>query len=63
MQKVQEQEVYTSPFNEVDSIDQTKAINILIQAAGAAQASGGLSLKDAVLVTAAIEFFTLPKEN
>ena len=62
MQEQQENQ-YTSPFNEVAEMDQTKAINILIQAAGAAQASGGLSLKDAVLVTAAIEFFTLPKEQ
>ena len=61
MQEQQENQ-YTSPFNEVAEMDQTKAINILIQAAGAAQASGGLSLKDAVLVTAAIEFFTLPKQ-
>jgi hypothetical protein len=61
MQEQQENQ-YASPFNEVAEMDQTKAINILIQAAGAAQASGGLSLKDAVLVTAAIEFFTLPKE-
>lgn len=61
MQEQQENQ-YTSPFNEAAEMDQTKAINILIQAAGAAQASGGLSLKDAVLVTAAIEFFTLPKQ-
>jgi hypothetical protein len=59
----EQQEQYVSPFGEAADMDQTKAINILIQAAGAAQASGGLSLKDAVLVTAAIEFFTLPKEN
>lgn len=59
----EQQEQYVSPFEEAANMDQTKAINILIQAAGAAQASGGLSLKDAVLVTAAVEFFTLPKEN
>ena len=45
----EQQEQYVSPFGEAANMDQTKAINILIQAAGAAQASGGLSLKDAVL--------------
>jgi hypothetical protein len=41
-------------FEEIQGMDQNGAINVLIQAAGQAQASGALSVRDSVMVAAAI---------
>lgn len=57
-----EQQEQVSPFQEVGNMNQTMAINILIQAANAAQGAGALSVRDAVLVAGAAEFLTQPAE-
>ena len=41
-------------FEEIQGMDQTGAVNVLIQAAGQAQASGALSVRDSVMVAQAI---------
>jgi len=45
-----------SPFVEVQDLDFKKALNIMIQAANAAQRAGALAVRDAVLVAAAAEY-------
>lgn len=47
-----------SPFDEIRDMDRKKAINILIQAAELAQKSGALTIRDSILLGAAIEFIT-----
>ena len=49
-----------SPFEEVKSMTEVQALNILIQAANAAQGAGVLSVRDSVFVAAAAELFTQP---
>ena len=49
-----------SPFEEVKSMTETQALNILIQAANAAQGAGVLSVRDSVFVAAAAELLTKP---
>jgi len=63
MQKVKDTEVeqpQTSPFEEVKTMTDTQALNILIQAANAAQGAGALSVRDSVFVAAAAELLTKP---
>ena len=52
-----------SPFEEVKSMTEVQALNILIQAANAAQGAGVLSVRDSVFVTAAAELLTKPFEQ
>jgi hypothetical protein len=49
-----------SPFEEVKSMTEVQALNILIQAANAAQGAGVLSVRDSVFVAAAAELLTQP---
>ncbi len=49
-----------SPFEEVKSMTETQALNILIQSANAAQGAGVLSVRDSVFVAAAAELLTKP---
>ncbi len=53
-------ETMVSPFEEVKTMNQLMAVNILIQAANAAQGAGALSVRDSVFVAAAAEYLTLP---
>lgn len=56
-----------SPFVEIKDLDFKKSINIMIQAANAAQRAGALAVRDSVLVAAAaeylIEFGKQPAQN
>lgn len=45
-----------SPFVEIKDLDFKKSINIMIQAANAAQRAGALAVRDSVLVAAAVEY-------
>lgn len=64
MQQEEQTKEIVSPFEEVKSMNQISATNILIQAANAAQGAGALSVRDSVLVAAAAEFLTkIVKEN
>jgi len=59
--KQQEQELkeaVVSPFEEIKAMDANKALNILFQASTAAQKAGVLSVRDSVLLAAAIEHFS-----
>jgi|TARA_B100000768_G_scaffold178849_1_gene195361 hypothetical protein len=47
-----------SPFEEVKQMNPVMAVNVLIQAANAAQGAGALSVRDSVLVASAAEFLT-----
>jgi|Laugrespbdmm15sd_2_1035082.scaffolds.fasta_scaffold17750_3 hypothetical protein len=49
-----------SPFEEVKTMTDVQALNILIQAANAAQGAGVLSVRDSVFVAAAAELLTKP---
>jgi hypothetical protein len=49
-----------SPFEEVKTMTEVQALNILIQAANAAQGAGVLSVRDSVFVAAAAELLTKP---
>lgn len=62
MSQEQQEQVLTSPFDEVKEMDTTKALNILFQAATAAQKAGALSVRDSVLLAAAIQHFSEPGE-
>lgn len=42
-------------FNEIEGMDQSTAISVLIQAAEMAQKSGALSMRDAVVLAKAID--------
>jgi hypothetical protein len=57
-QATQQEEQVQSPFTEIQDMDLSRAINILIQAANAAQRAGALGLRDSVLVASAAEFMT-----
>jgi len=46
---------FKSPFEEIKEMNDVKAVNILIQAANAAQKAGALSINDSVLVAKAAE--------
>ena len=48
-------EQLTPVFEEANNIDETSALNVLIQAATLAQQSGRLSVRDSVLLAKAIE--------
>jgi len=50
----QEAPQVTPVFEEVQNIDADSAVNILIQAAMAAQQTGALSVRDSVLLASAI---------
>jgi len=52
-----------SPFEEVKSMTEVQALNILIQAANAAQGAGVLSVRDSVFVAAAAELLTKPYDK
>ena len=52
-----------SPFEEVKSMTEVQALNVLIQAANAAQGAGVLSVRDSVFVAAAAELLTKPYEQ
>ena len=47
-----------SPFEAVKDMNPVMAVNVLIQAANAAQGAGALSVHDSVLVASAAEFLT-----
>jgi hypothetical protein len=53
-----QQENVQSPFVEIQDMDLDRSINIMIQAANAAQRAGALGLRDSVLVASAAEFLT-----
>ena len=53
-----EAQALSSPFEEVKNMNQVMAVNVLIQAANAAQGAGALSVRDSVLVASAAEFLT-----
>lgn len=48
----------TSVFKDIGLMDKNASINVLIQAANAAQMSGALTLRDSIMVGAAIEVLT-----
>jgi len=50
----QEQADFNPIFNEINGITPEGAVNVLIQAAGQAQAAGALTVRDSVMVAAAI---------
>lgn len=47
-----------SPFEEIKDMNLVKATNILLSAANAAQRSGALNVRDAVLVASAGEYLS-----
>jgi thioester reductase-like protein len=49
------QEQLTPVFEEANNIDETSAMNVLIQAANLAQSTGRLSVRDSVLLAKAID--------
>lgn len=55
-----QEKLMISPFEEVKSMTEVQALNILIQAANAAQGAGVLSVRDSVFVAAAAELLTQP---
>ena len=50
-----ETEAQAPVFEEINQVDETSAVNVLIQAAQLAQGSGRLSVRDSVLLAKAIE--------
>ena len=48
-------ETVTPVFEEAENMDETQAINVLIQAATLAQQTGKLSVRDSVLLAKAID--------
>jgi len=50
-----EQEQASPVFDEIETIDENGAINVLIQAAQLAQGTGRLSVRDSVLLAKAID--------
>lgn len=51
----QTKETTTPIFEEINQVDETSAVNVLIQAAQLAQRSGDLTVRDSVLLARAIE--------
>jgi hypothetical protein len=60
MSNPQQEQQVISPFEEIKEMNDVKAVNILIQAATAAQSAGALSVRDSVLLAAAAEYLTQP---
>jgi hypothetical protein len=50
----QEQAEFNPIFSEIEGITEDGALNILVQAAGQAQAAGALTVRDSVMVAKAI---------
>ena len=57
------EQTQVSPFTEVKDLDFAKAVNIMIQAANAAQRAGALALRDSVLVASAAEYLANIRDN
>ena len=55
MENQTQDEKMTPIFSEISEITHDGALNILIQAAGQAQAAGALTVRDSVLVAKAID--------
>lgn len=55
MENQTQDETMTPIFSEISEITHDGALNILIQAAGQAQAAGALTVRDSVLVAKAID--------
>jgi hypothetical protein len=53
-QEVEQEEGFTPIFDEIKNITPEGALNVLIQAAGQAQAAGALTVRDSVMVASAI---------
>jgi len=58
MENNQEQTQQISAFEEIKDMDFNKAINVLIQASNLAQQAGALTIRDSILLGAAIEIVT-----
>lgn len=56
--KTVEENKKTSVFKEIELMDQNSSISVLIQASRAAQMAGALTLRDSIMVGAAIEILT-----
>jgi len=56
------QEPQISAFEEIKSMDYDKAINVLIQASNLAQQAGALTIRDSILLGAAIELVNSEKK-
>jgi hypothetical protein len=52
-----------SPFIEANNMNFVKAVNIMIQAANAAQRAGALAVRDSVLVASAGEFLMAMRDT
>jgi len=52
--ETQEQQEITSIFEEIETMTDGHAINVLVQVAGLAQESGKLNIRDSVLLAKAI---------
>ena len=48
----------TSVFKDIELMDENSSISVLIQASRAAQMAGALTLRDSIMVGAAIEILT-----
>jgi hypothetical protein len=53
-QELEQEEAFTPIFEEIKNITPEGALNVLIQAAGQAQAAGALTVRDSVMVASAI---------
>lgn len=53
-QELEQEENFTPIFDEIKNITPEGALNVLIQAAGQAQAAGALTVRDSVMVASAI---------
>ena len=54
--EVNQQEAQQTPvFEEIETIDEKAALNVLVQAANLAQSTGRLSVRDSVLLAKAID--------
>lgn len=54
MEQQTQENTFVPVFEQVESMTQEQAINVLIQCAGLAQQSGKLNIKDSVLLAKAI---------
>lgn len=59
----EKQEKVMSPFEEIRHMDLVKAVNVMIQAANAAQRAGALAMRDSVLVARAAEYLIELREE
>lgn len=62
-QTQEKQEKVMSPFEEIRHMDVVKAVNVMIQAANAAQRAGALAMRDSVLVARAAEYLIEIREE